>query len=859
MTTTAAAPAQPYQGLDGCYDEMLAADGTVRDHWSGVEQVLAELGPKELNHRRREVHRLLREDSVTHSTYGTLQGGDEARWRLDPVPVVLSSIEWASLEAGIIQRAELLNLVLEDIYGDRDLLRRGLIPPELIYAHPGFLRPCDGLRVPGAHQLFSYAADLVRGASGGHAVLSDRSQTPSGFGYALENRTVISRVFPSLYRSCEVHRLAPFFRSLRMALQAASPPFIDDPRIVVLTPGPRSHSAFEHAFLASQLGYSLVEGSDLCVRGGRVWLRSLGRLQPVHVILRRLDAGFCDPLELMADSQLGVAGLVEACRVGNVTVVNALGSSVIENPGLLPYLPGVARHLLGGELQLPAVETWWCGDPVGRSHVLARLDELVIKPIGREDGAEAAFGWTLDGDEREALRRRIEANPVGWVGQAAAAMSSTPTLGDAGLEPRRTVLRAFAVARNQSYTVMPGGLATVASGVEASRDRPEVSVSKDIWVLASEPERMTGFWLQTGPAVKPGDPGSSIPSRVAENLFWLGRYAERAEGVARLLRVVYDRRNDFPGNANPAGTSCLSVLLVALTTVTTTWPGFADGVGADQRERPGAELYQLVVDAARPGTLAHAIHHLLDAAYGVRDQLSNDTWLAVGALDREIFDLRGPLHEPQADVQGVLQRVVQSLLALSGLINESMVRDPGWQFMDAGRRFERALQLLRLLQATLTETRGTASDSLLFESVLTAAESIITYRRRYRSQAQLETVLDLLLLDADNPRSVAFQLERLNDNLATLPNATSERLGDEQRFVLEASTAVRIADNASLAAAGADGRLDALDGFLGTVVNLLAQGAEALERRHFDHLRPQWAMVAPSDSHGFGQSTIDPV
>ena len=378
-------------------------------------------------------------------------------------------------------------------------------------------------------------------------------------------------------------------------------------------------------------------------------------------------------------------------------------------------------------------------------------------------------------------------------------MSSTPTLGDAGLEPRRTVLRAFAVARNQSYTVMPGGLATVVSGAEASGDRPEVSISKDIWVLASEPERMTGFWLQTGPAVKPGDPGSSIPSRVAENLFWLGRYAERAEGVARLLRVVYDRRNDFPGNANPAGTSCLSVLLVALTAVTTTWPGFADGVGADQRERPGAELYQLVVDSARPGTLAHAIHHLLDAAYGVRDQLSNDTWLAVGALDREIFDLRGPLHEPQADVQGVLQRVVQSLLALSGLINESMVRDPGWQFLDAGRRFERAIQLLRLLQATLTETRGTASDSLLFESVLTAAESIITYRRRYRSQAQLETVLDLLLLDADNPRSVAFQLDRLNDNLATLPNATSERLGDEQRFVLEASTAVRIADNASMA------------------------------------------------------------
>ncbi len=777
-------------------------------------------------------------------------------WRLDPIPVVLSSNEWATVETGIIQRAELLNLVLEDIYGERDLLRRGLLPPELVYAHPGFLRPCDRLRLPTSQQLFSYAVDLVRDPSGGHMVLSDRSQTPSGFGYALENRTVISRVFPSLYRSCQVHRLAPFFRSLRMALQAASPPFVDDPRIVVLTPGPRSQAAFEHAFLASQLGYSLVEGADLCVRGGRVWLRSLGRLQPVHVILRRLDAGFCDPLELMADSQLGVPGLVEACRIGNVTVVNTLGSSVIENPGLLPYLPGVARHLLGSDLELPSIETWWCGDPAGCSHVLAHVGDLVVKPIGREGAPAPIFGWLLSADDREALRRRIEANPYGWVGQAAAAMSSTPTLSGSGLEARRTVLRAFAVARSESYTVMPGGLATVVPDVPGAGSSPDRMVSKDIWVLASEPERLTGFWLQTGPAVKPGDPGSSIPSRVAENLFWLGRYAERAEDVARLLRVVYDRRNDFPGNANPAGTTALGVLLGALTAVTTTWPGFAGG-SEEQLERPGAELYQLVVDSGRPGTLAHAIHHLLDAAYGVRDQLSNDTWLAIGALDREIVDLRGPLHEPQADVQGVLQRVVQSLLALSGLISESMVRDPGWQFMDAGRRFERAIQLLRLLRATLTDTRGTATDSLLFESVLTAAESIITYRRRYRSQAQLQTVLDLLLLDSDNPRSVAFQLDRLNQNLATLPNASADHLGDEQRRVLEASTAVRVADNSDLATPAVGGHLSALDGFLGNVLDLLGEGAAALERRHFEHLRPQSAMVSPVDSHHFAPAVIE--
>jgi uncharacterized circularly permuted ATP-grasp superfamily protein/uncharacterized alpha-E superfamily protein len=842
-------PEVPYRPLGDGNDEMLGPDGAVRDHWSAVGQVIAEMGHGELRHRQREVHRLLDEDSVTfHADDPWTGAGGPAdgtgRWNLDPVPLVVGSQEWASVESGVIQRAELLSLVLEDVYHERDLLRRGLVPPEVVFAHHGFLRQCDRVGLPGSQQLFSYAVDLVRDAGGGHRVLCDRAGSPGGFGYALENRTIVSRVFPSLYRSSQVHRLAPFFRSLRMALQAASPSYVDDPRIVVLTPGPRAEAAFEHAFLASQLGYSLVEGADLCVRGGRVWLRSLGRLEPVHVVLRRIDGASCDPLELSSGSRLGVAGLLEATRLGNVSVVNTVGSGVIENPGLLPYLPALARHFLGSELQLPSVETWWCGDPVARQHVLARLDRLVIKPIG-DAGLGSVAGWELSSAQRDSLRRRIEAEPCAWVGQAATTMSSSPTLTPSGLEPRRTILRAFAVARDGSYTTMPGGLALVAPDDETFRISTRVgAISKDTWVLASEPERLTGFWLQEGPAVPAGDPGSSVPSRAAENLFWLGRYAERAEDVARLLRVAYDRRSDFQESINPAGTACLRVLLVALTSVTTTWPGFV-GDGADERlRRPGAELYQLVVDAHRPGTLAHAVHHLLDAAYSVRDQLSNDTWLAVGALDREIVDLRGPLHDPQADVHGALQRVMQSLLALSGLAGESMVRDPGWRFMDVGRRVERAIQLQRLLRATLTEVRDTATDSLLLESVLTAAESIITYRRRYRSQAQLETALDLLLLDPANPRSVAFQLDRLIDDLAALPGPPGERLAADQRYALEASTVFRLADTAGLASPEADGRLRALDEFLGRGLDLVGGAIRAFEGRHFDHVLPQSSFLS---------------
>jgi uncharacterized alpha-E superfamily protein len=345
---------------------------------------------------------------------------------------------------------------------------------------------------------------------------------------------------------------------------------------------------------------------------------------------------------------------------------------------------------------------------------------------------------------------------------------------------------------------------------------------------------------------------ASIPARAAENLWWLGRYAERAESITRLLRVVYDRRNDFQRSTNQAGIESLRALLVATTHTTTTYPGFV-GRGAEQRlQSPGRELLDLVVDERRPGTLAHSVRSLLDSAYAVRDQLSADTWLVVGALDREILELHGPMHDPQAVVSSALQRVMQSLLALGGLGNESMVRDLGWRFMDAGARLERGVQLLSLLHATVTDARGTAIDSLLLESVLTAAESIITYRRRYRSHAQLETLLDLLLLDDGNPRSLAFGLDRLGEDLDAIPVGPDRRLRQEQRLVLEASTALRLADTGALAAPDASGHRPALDAFVAQVRGKLLDAADAVDRAHFVHLLPRWSQVGPADSRVAG-------
>jgi uncharacterized alpha-E superfamily protein len=560
-----------------------------------------------------------------------------------------------------------------------------------------------------------------------------------------------------------------------------------------------------------------------------------------------VDGWYCDPLELQADSKLGVPGLVEATRLGTVSVVNKLGSTVLQNPALMAFLPRIGEYFLGRPLRLPSVPTWWCGDDQARRHVLANLGGLVIKPTTRHIGANSRFGWELSDAERADLRAQIEASPGEWVGQEPVPMATVPTLTEEGLQPRRSVLRVFAVARDDSYAVMPGGLTRVAATADTSRISNQAgAISKDTWVLASEPERLTGFWLQPGPAVEAADPMAAISARAAENLFWMGRYAERAEDVARLLRVVYERRSDFQGSANPAGVQAFRALLAALTSVTTTYPGFIGEEAPARLRSPGQELYALVVDDQRVGSLAHSFRRLLDAAYAVRDHLSTDTWLVVGVLDREILALKastGPRSDPQAAVHGALQRVMQSLLALAGLGAESMVRDPGWRFMDAGRRIERSIQLLAFLQATLIQVRDTATDSLMLESVLIATESIITYRRRYRSHAQLETVLDLLLVDPINPRSLAYQLDRLGEAIDAMPPAARGVLRDEQKLVIEASTTLRLADTASLVGTDDEGRRGDLELFLGHLLHLLSGAADAMDRAHFTHLLPQSSVL----------------
>jgi uncharacterized circularly permuted ATP-grasp superfamily protein/uncharacterized alpha-E superfamily protein len=810
---------------------MCEAGVGIRPHWHYLMNALNGMGGAELQNRRVEAWRQIRENDVTYNIYGE-PGGMGRPWKLDLVPLLIHSEEWRTIESGLMQRAELLNLVLQDLYGSRELVRRGLLPPEVVFGHPGFLYPCAGLPMPGTRPLTFYAADLVRSADGHIHVLSDRAQAPSGAGYALENRLVISRVLPSLFRDSHTHRLANFFRTARHALSRMSPRDGDEPNIVLLSPGPANEAYFEHAYLANYLGYTLVEGGDLTVRDNRVWLTTLDGLQPVDVILRRMDDGYCDPVELRGDSYLGTPGLTNAVRTGNVAVANPLGSGVLENPALSVFMPALSKHLLGEDIRIPSAPSWWCGERKSRDYVLANLQRMVIKPLHPSLGFRFVFGAELDSKKLDALREQIRARPHFFVGQEAMSISTVPVLVKGGLQPRHTVLRSFLVADEQDYMVMPGGLTRVSS----QPDKLVVSnqaggISKDTWVLATEPEKHVSLLSERRQARLTPSRHGEVPGRVADNLFWVGRYAERAEFNSRLLRLTLQ----FIETGDNEDTSALRALLMAVTHQTMTWPGFSAATAAELYRHPENELLSVLSDQQRNGSLAQTISSLLRSARSVRDRLSSDTWRVINEIDEELRSLGKLTPQRLSDALDELDNLVTALTAFSGLTLENMTRGYSWRFLDIGRRMERALQTTRLLQSILVDVRSEGDESLLSESMLSIVDSMMSYRRRYRQGIQIPNLLELVVYDEANPRSLAYQLSLLEEHVTNLPQQHESGSRSElERLALETATLVRLADVNRLAIPTQDvARRETLEHFLGVLSERLPALSNALTATYF--------------------------
>ncbi|HEX3695479.1 MAG TPA: circularly permuted type 2 ATP-grasp protein [Polyangia bacterium] len=817
------------------FDEMSDAHGAVRPHWTHLVERLEALGPIELRARWDQAQQLIHDNGVSFNVYGDAHGM-ERPWQLSPIPVVIAPDEFAAVAGGLEQRAHLLDRLLADVYGPQRCLAEGWLPPELVLAHPGFLRPCHGVQLPQGRFLHFYAGDLVRAPSGQFHVLTDRTQAPSGAGYALENRIIIARVFPDVFRDCNVQRLALFFRSMRQMLAALAPENRENPRIVLLSPGPYNATYFEQAFLAQYLGYMLVDGADLTVRDGRVFLKTLGGLHQVDVILRRLNDEFCDPLELRADSTLGIPGLTQAVRDGNVAVANALGSGILQMPALVPFLPAICRGLLGEELKMPSVPSWWCGDPAALSHVRANIDHLVIKQAYASPGnyGQTLFGEALSQAQRDELLARVAAAPARFVAQERIFPSTTPLMNGDQLIPRQMIIRSFLVARGDGsgYDVMPGALSLIAGGP----DEHEISMqagagSKDTWVVSGGPVSTFSLLPPSSQPIALSRGGGDLPSRVADNLFWLGRYAERAEAIARLARTICLRLSEQTDPRLVEGSE-LTPLLVALymqTHATLNPPPPSTTPPA-----PEERLFDAIFDGQHAGTLRATIRSTHRVAGVIRDRISADTWRVLTALDQEIREVdRGAGSYHVSGLARLLDRLVMNLAALSGMVMESMTRGQAWRFLDMGRRLERAINMVFLMRAALTTT--IEREGPLLEAVLEVADSSITYRRRYLASLQVTPVIDMLLADETNPRSVAYQLSALATHMSHLPGQARAGAGGEERIVAGGIDRVRTADLMALGAADSHGQRPPLAALLEQMGRDLPRLSDVLSASYLSH------------------------
>ena len=741
------------------YDELLAGAAQPRPHWDAFMRSLAERGEREVSDTLSLTERQIREQGITYNVYDDAMGAHRP-WEVDPLPLLLPADEWEAIAAGIEQRADLLNRVLGDIYGAQTLLKSGAIPPPVVFGHRGFLGPARGLKPVSGMHLLQYAADLARSPDGRWWVVSDRTQAPSGAGYALENRLVVSRVFPQMFRELPVQHLASYFDALRSALLRWAPRGDGPARIVLLTPGPYNETYFEHALLARYLGFALVEGSDLTVRDDRVWLKTIDGLQRVHAIVRRQDDDYCDPLELRSDSALGIAGLTECARRGNVLLANALGSGVLESGALLGYLPKLARELLGEPLKLPSVATWWLGEPAAFEDAWRRPERLIIKPLERSPSERPIVVEDLSEAERKKLREQIEARPQHYVAQEWVRVSQAPVLEGKGGEAfaARTVgLRVFAVATPGGWRVMPGGLTRVA-GEEDSRiiAMQRGGRSKDTWVLSDAPVNASFSLLsQTVTADQLVDSNASLASRAAENLFWFGRYSERCDASVRLLRVALSHVLDDPGARAGA--------------VQPAWV-LAEQLGLIESAKKNAPRQMRRAATNPEAMLSQRLRQLSRVAFCLRDRMSTDHWRT---LNRLIAD---PVFQREPSLPNTLvwlDRATTAMMTLSGFVLDGMTRGIGWRFLSMGRRVERLATMCSALGVAIDEGRDHDLDWLL-----DLADSSVTYRSRYLAAPEWLPVLDMLVRDDANPRSLAFQAKGLTEYVAKIEATHGHFTGD---------------------------------------------------------------------------------
>jgi uncharacterized circularly permuted ATP-grasp superfamily protein/uncharacterized alpha-E superfamily protein len=786
---------RPFQGIP---DELFDRMGSPREYWLRFLGDFAEYPEDEFESRFNVATRHIRDTGVSYRIYGE---ENERTWPLNPLPLILPEDEWATIAAGVEQRANLMEAVLQDIYGEGHLVADGALPAAAITGSPDFIRPMRGVKPPGGRYLQIYAADLGRGPDGRWWVLDDRTQAPSGAGYALENRLVLSRAYPNLYNAMNVQRLATFFDELRKGLAKGADR--NDPRICLLTPGPFSETYFEQAHLARYLGFLLVEGDDLVVRDGKVYVRTIAGLKRADVIVRRVDADFVDPLELNSASKLGVPGLLDAIRAGGVSVLNMPGSGVLESKALQGFLPKLCRRMLGEELKMPNIATWWCGQPLERALVERNINTLVIAPAFNRMGAEDLFSKPrlmadLTPEQRETFLARMADRPGDFVGQEVVRLSTTPTLRDGALEPAPFVLRVYAAATPDGMKIMPGGFCRTSDRADVRAiSMGDDARTADVWILADKPvERVT--LMANKEDVKVRRIMGHLPSRAADNLFWLGRYLERAEATLRLVRSLCTSLMDSEAALHGAGET-----LGRLQELLNDWGALSDeAMGGKALDAARSALH----DTEAFGSVIDLVRRARRTAASMRERLSADFWTLLLNLESNL-QVGADRVLSEADALQQVEAALQLLAALSGLSQENMNRVAGWRFLDMGRRIERGINTCRFTKI-LAHDEGTIDD---LDLLLDLCDAQITYRARYLVGLALTPVRDMIMLDPFNTRSLAFQVLTLKDHLAALPTLLDDgMLEAPSRILRTLATQVETGDAADLNVEQMDAYEDAL-------------------------------------------------
>ena len=766
------------------YDEYLDAQGAIRPPWQGIAEKLRTFEEEEFVRRNNLLKRLIVDNGITYNVYSKEENA--RKWTMDLLPLVFSRKEWSGLEEKLQQRADVIDQTLIDLYTDQRIIQNAILPPFLAYANPAFLRSCYRIRPRGGHFVNLYSADIARSPDGSWWVLNDRIEAASGMGYVMENRMLSNRVFPEFFRDQQVTRLKPFYDDFCSAVSQLNPS--DDPnsRIALLTPGPANETYFEQSFLARNMGFQLVEGADLTVRENRLYFKTLNGIRPINTLIRRLDSEWCDPLELRNESLLGVPGMLNCLRAGTLAMVNSLGTGLMETVAMPAFLNTLCRHFRAEDLKLPSVATWWCGQPREFSYVMENLPNLVIKRTFRRRNDKATFCPMMSSEELDKLRKTIEASPEDYCAQELVSRATAPVYQNGALQPHHFLIRVYLMRMNGRFRLLPGGLARIAPSPEStSVSMQHGAMSKDVWILndrASKVPEISTFKDKKDSDLQPTP--DDISSRMANNMYWLGRYIERIESLARHLHIIiFALTEDFHSDTLRSLRSFISMLL--------TEEEFArlnEEQSKQQKMRLLDEILQKYVwDEDYLSSLAAGFNHVRRIAFNIKDRLSTDTWQILSNMRGIAMQKRNLmpniLHEGSIEA---LEDTLEWLSAFSGKTAENMVQTLGWQFLMLGKRIERTHNIIECVRHSIVENPEQEESHL--QLMLNYADSTITYRNRYLNHFDKSAVAGLILKDQKNPRSLSFSIERIVAHITSLPWKTeiNESHNDTaQRYSLE--------------------------------------------------------------------------